>query len=104
MIHEHRHVVVFCSCGCIWRKACLGGADRGTSPSNVVLPLQLTQARAEEFYGEHKGKDFFPRLVSFMTSGPIWALVLAKPGAILGWRALMGPTNVFKAREEQPKW
>ncbi|KAG2451865.1 hypothetical protein HYH02_003641 [Chlamydomonas schloesseri] len=65
--------------------------------------LQLTRARAEEFYGEHKGKEFFPKLVNFMTSGPIWALVLAKPGAILAWRALMGPTNVFKARAEQPK-
>ncbi|GFR52672.1 hypothetical protein Agub_g15296, partial [Astrephomene gubernaculifera] len=65
--------------------------------------MQLTRARAEEFYGEHKGKEFFPKLVNFMTSGPIWALVLAKPGAILAWRALMGPTNVFKARAEQPK-
>ncbi|KAG2488311.1 hypothetical protein HYH03_013161 [Edaphochlamys debaryana] len=65
--------------------------------------LQLTKMRAEEFYGEHKGKDFFPRLVAYMTSGPVWALVLAKPDAIKGWRALMGPTNVLKAREEQPK-
>lgn len=67
-------------------------------------PVQLTQSRAEEFYGEHHGKEFFPKLVAFMTSGPIWALVLAKPGAILAWRALMGPTNVFTAREKQPKW
>lgn len=71
----------------------------------VLAPdLQLNRIRAEEFYGEHKGKPFFPNLVNFMTSGPIWALVLAKPGAILAWRALMGPTNVFTARAEKPKW
>lgn len=65
--------------------------------------IQLTRSRAEEFYGEHYGKPFFPRLVEFMTSGPVWALVLSKPDAIKGWRALMGPTNVFKAREEAPR-
>lgn len=67
-------------------------------------PLQLTQTRAEEFYGEHKGKPFFPNLVNFMTSGPIWALVLAKPGAILAWREFMGPTNTQRARAENPRW
>lgn len=69
----------------------------------LTVCLQLTRARAEEFYGEHYGKPFFPTLVNFMTSGPIWALVLAKPDAIKGWRELMGPTNVFKAREEKPR-
>lgn len=65
--------------------------------------LQLTRARAEEFYGEHYGKPFFNNLVSFMTSGPVWAIVLAKPDAIKQWRGLMGPTNCFKAREEAPR-
>ena len=57
---------------------------------------------AEDFYGEHFGKPFFPRLVEFMTSGAIWALVLEAPNAILGWRELMGPTNTQKAQEEKP--
>ncbi len=44
-----------------------------------------------------------------MTSGPIWAMVLAKTptstqsGAIKAWRELMGPTNVFVAREQAPR-
>ncbi len=38
-----------------------------------------------------------------MTSGPIYALVLSRDDAIKQWRALMGPTNCFKAREEAPK-
>lgn len=65
--------------------------------------LQLTATRAAEFYSEHEGKPFFSNLVSFMTSGPIWAVVLAKPGAIKAWRELMGPTNSIKAREEKPR-
>jgi nucleoside-diphosphate kinase len=58
---------------------------------------------AEEFYTEHKGKPFYPGLVEFMTSGPIVALVLAKAGAIMAWRELMGPTDVFEARVRAPQ-
>ncbi|DBB13616.1 hypothetical protein WJX82_009787 [Trebouxia sp. C0006] len=65
--------------------------------------LQLTQQRAQEFYGEHKGKSFFETLVNFMTSGPVYALVLAKQNAIKEWRSLMGPTNSNTARAEKPK-
>ena len=62
----------------------------------------LTNAQAAEFYAEHEGKSFFNELINFMTSGPVTALLLEKPGAIKGWRALMGPTNTAKAREEAP--
>ncbi|KAJ9514602.1 hypothetical protein QJQ45_016351 [Haematococcus lacustris] len=65
--------------------------------------LQLTTSRAQEFYGEHLGKPFFPKLVEFMTSGPVWALVLAKKDAIKAWRSLMGPTNCDTARKEAPR-
>lgn len=64
---------------------------------------QLTRRRAEEFYAEHAGKPFFAGLVEFMTSGPIYALCLAKAHAIHAWRAAMGPTNSEKARETAPK-
>ena len=64
--------------------------------------LQLSKARAEEFYGEHAGKPFFGKLVSFMTSGPIVAAVLARRGAIKEWRSLLGPTNSEAARQSAP--
>jgi len=64
--------------------------------------VQLTEAEAKEFYGEHEGKPFFPNLISFMTSGPIYALCMSKIGAISAWRALMGPTNSKEAREIKP--
>jgi nucleoside diphosphate kinase len=66
-------------------------------------PPQLTASQAERFYGEHKGKAFFPGLVAFMTSGPIWALVLSKVDAVKAWRQLMGPTNTQAAREAAPR-
>jgi len=62
----------------------------------------LTKPRAEAFYAEHKGKGFFPELVAFMISGPIYALKLEKAGAIAAWRQLMGPTKLEVAQKEAP--
>eukprot|EP00095_Tigriopus_kingsejongensis_P001317 maker-scaffold249_size238305-snap-gene-0.14 protein:Tk01317 transcript:maker-scaffold249_size238305-snap-gene-0.14-mRNA-1 annotation:"hypothetical protein LOTGIDRAFT_112601" len=65
--------------------------------------MAMTRPQAEQFYGEHEGKFFFNRLVTFMSSGPIFVHVLAKNQAIQDWRTLMGPTKVFKTRFEQPE-
>lgn len=64
--------------------------------------VTLTEERASQFYSEHKGRSFYDGLVSFMTSGPLVALVLRKTDAIKAWRALIGPTNVETARKEAP--
>jgi nucleoside-diphosphate kinase len=47
-------------------------------------------------------QPFYAELTAFMSSGPIVALELVGNGAIAKWRALIGPTNTFKAREEAP--
>ena len=65
--------------------------------------LQLTVARAEAFSAEHRARPFFPGLVEFMTSAPVVAAVLARPGAVGAWRALIGPTNSLEARVRAPK-
>ncbi|KAK5978762.1 NDK domain-containing protein [Trichostrongylus colubriformis] len=36
--------------------------------------LLLTRQKAEELYGVHKGKFFYPRLVRHVTSGPVIAM------------------------------
>lgn len=59
--------------------------------------IRLTQGQAEEFYVEHQGKPFFNDLTSFMTSGPIVAIVLSGPDAIKKNRELMGATDFQKA-------
>ena len=61
----------------------------------IVAMKMLTIPRdlAEQHYGEHAGKPFFDGLVSFITGGPVVAMVLEGENAIAGWRTLMGPTN-----------
>lgn len=48
---------------------------------------------AEQHYGEHAGKPFFPALVEFITSGPLVAAVAEGPGVIGAWRTMMGATD-----------
>ena len=59
--------------------------------------LRLSQAEAEGFYAEHKGRPFFPALIEFMTSGPVTVQVLEGEGAIAKNRELMGATNPQEA-------
>lgn len=61
--------------------------------------MMVTKELAEEHYGEHKGKPFFPGLVSFITSSPVVAMVWEGPGAIAHVRRLMGKT---KPAESEP--
>jgi nucleoside diphosphate kinase homolog 5 len=64
--------------------------------------LLLTKEHACDFYKEHEGKPFFSELTSFMSSGPIWALLLSREDAIRKWQELMGPTNTQAAQAEAP--
>ncbi len=64
---------------------------------------QLKKEEAEEFYGVHRGKPFFEKLTTFMSSGRIAAIELVAPGAISKWRTLIGPTDSEKARETAPE-
>ena len=55
--------------------------------------MHLSRSQAEGFYYVHKERPFFNDLVTFMTEGPIVAMILEKDGAIAAWRNLMGATN-----------
>jgi nucleoside-diphosphate kinase len=57
----------------------------------------LTKRDAEGFYAVHRERPFFGALTDIMSSGPCVLLVLEAPGAILKWRATMGPTDPAKA-------
>jgi nucleoside diphosphate kinase len=63
---------------------------------------RLTRAQTEQFYGSHEGRFFFPRLVQYMSSGPLTCWVLQGPRAITAWRDLIGPTHVTTARSTRP--
>ena len=55
--------------------------------------MQVDDALAREHYGEHVERPFFPGLVSFITSGPIVAMVWEGKNAIVLTRQTMGATN-----------
>lgn len=61
--------------------------------------VTLSRARAEEFYDVHQGKPFYERLVAFMTSGPIVAMILEHERGIEYVREVIGNTNPELAGE-----
>lgn len=76
--------------------------DRIEQEGFTILGMEkrvISHELAEEFYGVHRERPFFGELVEFITSGPVVAMVLEKPGAIGAWRDLMGATNPAEAAE-----
>jgi nucleoside-diphosphate kinase len=59
--------------------------------------LTMTREPAERHYAEHLDKPFFGELVEFITSGPLVAMVLEGPSAIVAARQLIGATNPLEA-------
>jgi len=59
--------------------------------------VRLTLPQAEAFYGVHKGRPFFPELVSFMTSGPCMPIALKREGAVAHLRTVIGATDPAEA-------
>ena len=59
--------------------------------------IHITPALAEQHYGVHKGKPFYPGLVKHITSGPVVVAVLEGPRAISVVRTTMGATNAAEA-------
>jgi nucleoside-diphosphate kinase len=57
----------------------------------------LTGELADQHYAEHVERDFYPPLRTFITSGPLVALVLSGDQAIDVVRTLIGPTDGRKA-------
>ena len=55
--------------------------------------MQMSQELAERHYSEHQGKPFYTRLVDYITSGPIIAVVLEGENAVRAVRAMIGSTN-----------
>ena len=59
--------------------------------------IHMDQAKAAGFYAEHEGRPFFPNLVEYMTSAPVFVQVLEGDNAVLKNRELMGATNPNEA-------
>ena len=60
--------------------------------------LQVSREMALKHYGVHEGKPFFDGLVSFITSGPVVAMVLEGRSAVEMARNTMGVTDPLRAQ------
>ena len=65
----------------------------------AIKKLSISKTQAEGFYYVHKDRPFFNGLTDFMSSGPIFPMVLEKENAIADLRKLMGATNPANAEE-----
>ncbi|MDF2947003.1 MAG: nucleoside diphosphate kinase [Bacillales bacterium] len=60
----------------------------------VGSKLMLVSSQlAEQHYAEHRERPFFGELVSFITSGPVFAMVWEGENVIATSRLMMGATN-----------
>jgi nucleoside-diphosphate kinase len=65
----------------------------------IVALQHMTMARdlAGRHYAEHEGKPFYDELVTFITSGPLVAMVLEGEQAVVAARQVIGATNPLQA-------
>ena len=59
--------------------------------------IRVSDEQAKAHYAEHEGKPFYPRLIRYIQSGPIVAMVVQGYGAVAGARHMMGCTDPNKA-------
>ena len=61
--------------------------------------IQIEKSEAEKFYKVHETKPFYNDLCTYLSSGPIIAMILEKDNAVADNRKLMGATNPKDAEE-----
>ena len=59
--------------------------------------MELGVEAAERHYEEHRGKEFFEPLISFITGGPLVALILEGDRAVEAARQVIGATDPVDA-------
>ena len=61
--------------------------------------IHITKEEAAEFYKIHQSKSFYNDLCTYLSSGPIIAIILEGENAVSVNRKLMGATNPKDAEE-----
>tara|TARA_Y100001958_G_C20745222_1_gene232032 strand:+ start:125 stop:535 length:411 start_codon:yes stop_codon:yes gene_type:complete len=59
--------------------------------------IHISKDEASEFYKVHQSKPFYDNLCSYLSSGPIFVMILEGENAILKNREIMGATDPKKA-------
>ena len=65
-----------------------------------IIMMNLSVNQAEKFYIIHKDRDFYSKLIEYMTSGQVVVILLEGDNAINAYRSLMGSTNPKEAEEK----
>ncbi|ORX86756.1 nucleoside diphosphate kinase [Anaeromyces robustus] len=65
--------------------------------------ILLTDEQVIEFYKDQEDNEDFSKVVEYMTSGPIIAMILSKKDAIKSLVEFLGPSDPDVARVENPK-
>ena len=55
--------------------------------------IHISKDEAAEFYKVHQSKPFYDQLCSYLSSGPIFVMILEGENAVLQNRKIMGATN-----------
>jgi nucleoside-diphosphate kinase len=63
----------------------------------ALKQMQIGADIANVHYAEHAEKPFFGELVDFITGGPLVAMILEGPDAVVAARQLIGATNPLEA-------
>ena len=61
--------------------------------------IHITKDEASEFYKVHQSKPFYNDLCSYLSSGPIFVMILEGENVVLKNRELMGSTDPKNASE-----
>jgi nucleoside-diphosphate kinase len=75
----------------------IGRFEKAGLKIRAMKMLHLSLAQARVFYAVHKERSFYDSLTSFMSSGPIVAMILEGDNAIQQNRDLMGATDYRQA-------
>jgi nucleoside-diphosphate kinase len=92
--------LVLCKPDCVERGLVgevIGRIERKGLKIVALEQRRLDVATAQRHYAEHEAKPFFDDLVSFITRGPLVAMVVEGPEAWKVMRTLVGVTNPREA-------
>ncbi|MBW9220707.1 nucleoside-diphosphate kinase [Methanothermococcus sp. SCGC AD-155-M21] len=70
--------------------------DKGLEILEIKM-LKIPKELAEKLYEEHRNRDFFEKLINFITSGKVVVMVIEGERAISVVRKMMGKTDPLEA-------
>ena len=76
----------------------LGRLERNGFKIVALKSSQLSKELAEKQYREHRGKNFFDELISYISSAPTLSIVIEGENAIAKVREMVGAKNPKEAK------